>query len=96
MIVIEIPHQSPATVEFWPEETFKARCRSLFASWDGEADFQTEKDVENIGWQLWVQDLHGGKCFETIAEAKKWAALYEKHKGHQSIRVKILADNLKD
>jgi hypothetical protein len=94
MIVIEIPHQFPASVEWWPDDTFHARCRALCAGWDGETDCQTDKDAENIGWKLWAQDLYGAKCFESLAEAKNWADLYYRRGGHQSLKVKHLVDRL--
>jgi hypothetical protein len=94
MIVVEIPHQFPASVEYWPDDTFRARCRALCANWDGETHCETDRDAELIGWQLWIQDLHGGRCFESLAEAKDWADLYYRHKGHQSVKVKSLMDRL--
>lgn len=93
MIVIEIPHQSKASVKYWDPDAFVRECHRLVANADDPRDVETEQEVLELGWELWTHDLHNAYTFETTKEAKEWAGQY---KGHQSITIKVLAEKLEN
>lgn len=93
MIIIEIPHRSLASVEKWEEDAILKYCEHLIARTDEPFEINTDQDALKFGWELWTRDLYGAHSFNTAKEAKEWAVQY---KGHQSIRIRTLAENLED